>query len=145
MQRRRVHAQELGAMPLDTFFTQTFEIDETNGVNVHGLRWCVSVMTTGAVPSVSQGTWVCFCIPDETSAIPGTDIGNLEGEGANAFIWGVGMWSASVGTPAMIEFNPGTSRNCQNGARIVMRLRTNILVGTSPTVAAVVTYFTKSL
>ncbi len=145
MQRRRVHAVELGALVLNGVFTIEAVIDESNGVNFHGLRCSVSVLNTGSEPSASHGTWVVFCLPDETSDIPNVDTSGLEAEGSNAFIWGVGTWGCSVGTPCQIEFNPATSRNCQNGARVVFRMRNNVTTGTNPSVQGTMTYFTKSL
>jgi len=145
MERRRVHATELGAIPLDIQFSHTVTIDESNGLNIHGLRWEVSIVTTGSTVGASQGTWAVFCLPDEASNLPNVDIADFEAEGSNAFTWGIGTWEVSNATPTKILFSPKTTRNCQNGARIVFKMKNNVSTGTSPSVASVVTFFTKSL
>lgn len=145
MQRRRVHALELGLIPLNTTSTLIGTIDETNGVNLHGLRIEANLLPVTASSAQSQGTWVCWCMPDESSPIPDPDIAPLEAEASNAFMWGMGTWACSNITPAVICFNPSTSRNCQNGARIAMIIRNNVSTGVAPSVIQTMTYFTKSL
>jgi len=145
MQRRRVHSAEQGAIVLNGTFTQVFTVDETNGVNIHGLRWSIGLMTTGVLPAGSIGNWVVWCLPDEFSTIPAVDTADLEGEQSNAFMWGSGVWTNCAGQTTKIEFNPAISRNCQNGARIVLVIRNNGTIGTAPSVQSIVTYFTKSL
>jgi len=145
MQRRRVHASEIGALPLNNQVSLIATVDESNGINAHGLRACFTAINTGATSAQSTGTWALFCIPDEISAVPGVDISELESEDSNAFIWAVGLWSSSTETPEKVEINIKTSRNCQRGARIVLRVRNNVQFSTNPSVQLMISYFTKSL
>lgn len=145
MQRRRVHCSELGAIPLNTNVSLIATIDETNGANVHGFRAELNLIITGLTAAASHGTWAVWCMPDESSIVPDTDVSVLEAEGSNAFLWGVGLWGVTTATPCVIKFEPKTSRNCQNGARIVLKIRNNVQNGTVPSLEMLISYFTKSL
>jgi len=98
----------------------TYQVSETNVVNVHGLRFCFSIE-----PEVenanANGWWAVYCFPGETLTITNcpSDSGEFNGENLNAYLWGIGCWTASNQAPFHHEFAPSTSRTCQKGARIV--------------------------
>ncbi len=94
----------------------------------------------------AAGQWVLLCLPDEVSSIPAASIASLEAEGSNAFIWATGLWVASNQTP----YNSGdihfkSSRNCQNGARLVLLTHVEGITAGSTRVVKMITYNTKSL
>jgi len=119
MQRKRIHSSTsldiAGAID-----NLVYIIDESNGVNVHGMRISMS-FEPDSTDANAGIVWTLLCIPDETSPIP--SIGNvvLEAEGSNAFIIATGNVACSNQTPANVSEVIMTSRNCQNGARIVLQ------------------------
>ena len=144
MQRKRVHAAT-GTGGTGTQFNLTGTIDETNGVNAHGLICDFTVEPENADAN-ANGTWVLWCIPDEASAIPTASYGALELEASNAFLWALGNWVASNETPYNSgPIKMGTSRNCQNGARLVLSIHANGVTAGILRVGRTLTYFTKSL
>jgi len=119
-------------------------IDETNGVNAHGLR-ISSIVQPGTQDADANGVWALWCLPDETSTIPTIDNAFMEAETKNAFLWATGNFAATNQTPDKIELEIRTSRNCQNGARIVWSIRMNTLTAGTARVRTTCTYFTKGL
>ena len=143
MERKRVHA--ISALAGLGNYQLIAAIDESNGVNAHNvhLEFTVEPDSTDAN---AAGQWVLWCLPDEISAIPATSIASLEAETSNAFYWAGGLWSASNQTPyhsGDITFK--STRNCQNGARLVFVVRTEGLTAGSTRVVQLLTYNTKSL
>jgi len=144
MQRKRVHAvSNLPVVGGASILVAT--IDESNGVNAHNvhLSICCEPDSTDAN---GHGQWALWCLPDETSGPPTTTIGALEAEGSNAFLWAAGLWMASNQTP----YNSGditfkSSRNCQNGARLVLTVQVEGLTAGAVRVIQLLTYNTKSL
>ncbi len=96
-------------------------IDEADAVNVHGYRFCGSIEPENADAN-ANGFWCVFCLPASVLSVA-SDLPNNEGElnsgDTNAYLWGVGCWTASNQAPYHFEFTPRTSRNCQRNARIV--------------------------
>ncbi len=144
MQRRRVHAvtSNLGVAVSHTLLAT---IDESNGVNAHGMR--ISFICEPENASANAwGTWALYCLPDEASALPVQNIAVLETEISNAFMWAVGTWAASNETPyCSPAIDLGTSRNCQNGARLVLIINPEGVSAGLVRISSVMSYFTKSL
>ncbi len=95
------------------------DLIDSDRVNVHGLRYCFSIEPE-VQDANANGWWVVFCLPGEIildADLP-TTIGTIGNEKSNAYIWGIGCWTASNQAPFHLEFAPRTSRNCQKGARI---------------------------
>ena len=142
MQRRRVHASTATIAVAN--HTTIATIDESNGVNAHGLRVSFIVEPQDADAN-GNGNWVLYCLPDEVSAQPTSTTAVLELEGANAFIWALGTWAASNQTPYCKDIEIGTSRNCQQGARLLFVVfQEGISAGLSR-VRTIMTFHTKSL
>ena len=143
MQRRRVHMAS-GTIGAGAQQNLVGTVDETNGANVHGIR-CSFITEPQNADANANGVWAVWCLPDELTSIPTTSVGAMELEGSNAFLWGCGIWASSNQTPFCLDVPFGTSRNCQNGARIVLVIHAS---GVSAGVVQVTTsmcYFTKSL
>ncbi len=143
MQRKRIHSSttlDVAGVVDNLIFTT----DESNGVNVHGIRVSMA-FEPDSTDANAQIVWTLLCIPDETSAIP--SIGNvvLEAEGSNAFIWATGNIACSNQTPGNKEFEISTSRNCQNGARVVLQHFIQGLTAGSVRANKTLQCFTKSL
>ena len=120
-------------------------IDESNGVNAHNLHASFTC-EPDSTDANAAGQWWILCIPDEASAIPVSTNAGLEAELSNAFIWASGLWVASNQTPyhsGDITFK--TSRNCQNGARLVLGVFVEGITAGSTRCVKMLTYNTKSL
>ncbi len=143
MQRRRVHSlSDTNTVTNDHILIAT--IDESNGVNAHGLR--ASFITEPEVADANaNGNWAIWCIPDEASLVPNTNTSALEAEDSNAFMWATGVYASSNQTPSHCDIELGTSRNCQRGARIVLVVTRGGVTTGSVRIRSVMTYFTKSL
>jgi len=143
MERKRVHfTTAASAVSVQTNTVGT--ITESNGVNVHGL-FCEFAIEPENADANANGTWVLWCLPDPVSAVPAIGVGTLEAEGSNPYIWACGVWAASNQTPYCKSIRPMTSRNCQNGARIVLSLfNQGVSAGLVRQVVGLC-YFTKSL
>ena len=141
MQRRRVHAvtSAIGIGSHDNIGI----IDETNGVNAHGLRASFIVEPQDGDANAT-GNWVLYCIPDEASAVPVSTTAVLELEASNAFIWALGTWAATNQTPYCKDIDIGTSRTCQNGARLVLRVNVDGISAGLARIRSTLTYFTTS-
>ena len=98
------------------------ELDESDAVNVHGLRYCFSIEPENADAN-ANGFWIIYCFPagliDATNADLPASFGDLDSKTFNPYVWGLGCWTASNQAPYHGEFNPRTSRTCQRGARIL--------------------------
>ncbi len=146
MERKRVHFNTVlaaGAPVTTTNLVAT--IDESNGVNVYNIH-----IEFGCEPDSTDanghGTWVLWCLPDEASNIPSSTISALEAEQSNAFLWAAGLWFASNQTPFNSYDIPiRTTRNCQNGARLVLSVVVEGLTAGSTRVTKKITYNTASL
>jgi len=102
--------------------TVEIQFDETNAVNVHGLRFCGSIEPENADAN-ANGFWICYCFPGDIinpdfSTLPNT-LPDLSDGTYNKYVWGVGCWTASNQAPYHFEFVPSTSRTCQREARVV--------------------------
>ncbi len=122
-QRRRVAYESNSDALLDTSNVDITNItlDESDAVNVHGYRFCGSIEPENGGAN-ANGFWCVFCLPagvlSAQNDLPNTE-GELNSEDTNAYLWGVGCWTASNEAPYHFEFAPRTSRNCQRGARII--------------------------
>ena len=145
MERKRVHAATTVKTGTGSTVDLVATIDESNGVNAHNLHLCFVCEPQDAAANAT-GTWVLWCIPDESSAIPTGGIGELEAEGANAFLWACGLWAASNETPYTSgDIYLKTTRNCQNGARLVLALDVEGISAGATRINRMLTYNTKSL
>ena len=143
MQRKRIHISTANpAVSVQTNLVGT--IEESNGVNVHGL-WADMAIEPENADANANGTWVLWCIPDPVSAVPAIGVGTLETEGSNPYIWACGVWAASNQTPFCHSIRPMSSRNCQNGARIVLSVFNQGVSAGNVRHLLMVCYFTKSL
>jgi len=143
VKRRRVHAlTSTGAVATNMQLIGT--IDESNGVNVHGVRVSFIIEPENADAN-ANGHYALWCMPDEISAVPVPSSALLELEGSNAFLWAVGTFAASNQTPTTINLDLGTSRNCQQGARIVLVVNREGVSAGNVRIRAVMTFFTTSL
>ena len=117
-QRRRLEA-ESEARGIGQAFAQ-LDFDETDVVNFHGLHYCFSIEPENADAN-ANGFWVLYCLPAQIIAavdLP-QSFAALDNEDFLPYVWGVGCWTASNQAPFHYEFAPGTSRNCQKGARLL--------------------------
>ncbi len=145
MQRKRVHVNSTLVAGVGNATSLIGTIDESNGVNAHNLNFCFTC-EPDSTDANSAGQWVLWCLPDETSGIPNPSIAGLEAEGSNAFLWASGLWNASNQTPyTSPNIHIATSRNCQNGARLVLIVRVEGITAGSTRVVQMLTYNTKSL
>ena len=121
-QRRRLDAETKSNSTLNSNTADFVEIQLTEGpnVNIHGLRYCFSIEPENADAN-ANGFWVLYCYPASVLSVndfPST-FATLDNEDFLPYVWGVGCWTASNQAPYHYEFTPKTSRNCQQGARIV--------------------------
>ena len=117
-QRRRLDA-ETNAIGLGRASVE-IDINETDAVNFHGMHYCFSIEPENADAN-ANGFWICYCLPAQMIDINDLpqDFAALDNEDFLPYVWGVGCWTASNQAPFHYEFAPSTSRNCQNGARII--------------------------
>ena len=98
-------------------------LDESDAVNFHGMHYCFSIEPEDGDAN-ANGFWVVYCLP--AGLVNLTDLpanfADLDNEDFLPYVWGVGCWTASNQAPFHYEFAPSTSRNCQNGARILGRV-----------------------
>ena len=145
MERKRVHVNSVLQAGVGTSANLIGTIEESNGVNAHNVHFCFTC-EPDSTDANAAGTWVLWCIPDENSTVPGATIANLEGEGSNAFLWASGLWNASNQTPySSGDMTFGTSRNCQNGARLVLMVHVEGISAGSTRINKMLSYNTKSL
>ena len=125
----------------------TLELDESDAVNVHGLRWCFSIEPENADAN-ANGFYIIYCFPAQV--IGGADpelpnsFGDLDNKLFNPYVWGIGCWTASNQAPYHYEFTPRTSRTCQRGARVLAQIvKTGISAG-AVRINQTITCFTSS-
>ena len=123
-QRRLIEALSSSNATLDSNVADDLELvlDESDAVNVHGLRYCFSIEPENADAN-ANGFWIVYCFPASVittgnANLPST-FGDLDSKDFNPYVWGIGCWTASNQAPYHYEFTPKTSRTCQKGARIV--------------------------
>ena len=134
-QRRRLNGESRANNNLDdgTADTVIIDLDEGPSVNVHGLRVCGSIEPENADAN-ANGFWIVYCFPANVVALSSSVLANnwtsMDDEDYLPYVWGVGCWTASNQAPYHFEFNPRTSRTCQNGARLVgVVVKTGISAG----------------
>ena len=121
-QRRRIGADTGSNNTLNSNSADFVEIkfDETDSVNIHGLRYCFSIEPENADAN-ANGFWVFYCFPGgilSVNDMPST-FATLDNEDFHPYVWGIGCWTASNQAPYHYEFTPSTSRTCQKGSRVV--------------------------
>ena len=118
-QRRRLNGESSANNTLDGKDSIQITLSEGPSVNVHGLRYCFSIEPENADAN-ANGLWFAFCLPGDiiTPAVLPESFNDVDNEDFLPYLWGVGCWTASNQAPFHGEFNPSTSRTCQNGARI---------------------------
>ncbi len=103
--------------------TLSLSLDDADAVNVHGVI-CSMACEPENGGANANGTWALYCIPGgviQDADLP-LNIGSLGNEDSAPYLWGVGVWVASNESTWIHEYRPKTSRNCQKGARIVLRV-----------------------
>ncbi len=143
MERRRIHAVT-GTSGAGGTADVIATIDESNGVNAHGLRWRFAIEPENTDAN-ANGTYALMCLPRQSTAIPSITINALELEADNPAIWAVGVWIASNQTPFTLEIAPKTTRNCPAGTRIVGRISFSGVSAGVVRQNQTMTYFTQSL
>ena len=118
-QRRRLEA-ETDSKAVNTRMNVTLTMDESDAVNFHGMHYCFSIEPEVADAN-ANGWWILYCLPSQVISVADlpTSFALLDNEDFLPYVWGVGCWTASNQAPFHYEFAPGTSRNCQKGARII--------------------------
>ncbi len=99
------------------------DIDFPQGqaVNLHGFR--VEFITEPEdADANANGAWGVYVLPGgviQNSDLPQTsaDMGN---EKFAPYLWGTGVWASANQTPSHTEFAPKSTRNLQEGARVVL-------------------------
>ena len=134
-QRRRLVGNSSANSSLNSLTADdmTLTLDESNAVNVHGLRYCMSIEPENADAN-ANGFAVVYCFPAglvlTSNANLLQDFSDFNNDDVNPYIWGITCWTASNQAPYHWEFNPKTSRTCQHGARIVAQvIKTGISAG----------------
>ena len=128
-----------------TSLSLSMDLNDADAVNIHGVRACISIEPENQDAN-ANGTWALYCIPGgviQDSDIPAT-IGTLGSEDSAPYLWGVGCWVASNQGPYNHEFAPKTSRNCQKGARLLLRVTFDGVSAGNCRINAVITGFTTS-
>jgi len=95
-------------------------------VNIHGLRCEMSLEPENADAN-ANGLWAVWVLPGgviQNSDLP-QNFGAFGNEDFAPYLWGYGPWAASNQQPAHIEFCPKSTRNMQEGGRIVYELLVN--------------------
>ncbi len=95
-------------------------------VNVHGLR-VENIIEPQDADANANGIIAVYVLPGsvvQNSDLPQT-LGDFGNEKYAPYLWGIGVWAASNQTPSKWTFEPKTSRNIQEGGRIVVNLRIN--------------------
>ena len=145
MERKRVHISSTLKAGIGSTTDLIATIDESNGVNAHNVHIHITCEPDSTAANAA-GQWVLYCLPDEVSTVPSSAVAILEAEGANAFIWASGLWIASNETPwTLPPQDLRTSRNCQNGARLVLAVHVEGITAGSTRIVRMLTYGTKSL
>ncbi len=143
IERKRIHvaSNSSGVNIQDLIAT----VDEANGVNFHNVH-CGFACEPENAGANSNGTWVLWCLPDAVSAVPSSLTSVLEAEGSNPYIWAMGVWIASNETPySSGDITFRTTRNCQNGGRLVLSVNKEGISAGNVRVVRYLTYNTKSL
>ena len=140
-QRKRIHASSSAGVVSSTH-TLTATIDETNVVNVHGLRFSFAVEPEDANAN-ANGTWVLSCLPRQTTPSVTPSTTSLETEVDNTVIWGCGVWTASNESPYTCEDKEfRTTRNCQSGTRVQLQVFREGVSSGQVRILSCMTYFT---
>jgi len=106
----------------DSFIDMDFL--QGQAVNIHGLR-CESALEPQDADANATGIWAVWVLPGgvvQNSDLP-SSFGEFGDEKFAPYLWGMGPWSASNQTPAHIEFSPASTRNMQEGGRIVFHIQ----------------------
>ena len=122
-------------------------LNESDAVNVHGLRYCMSIEPEDADAN-ANGFAIVYCFPAQmilttNSNLP-SSFGDLDSKDFNPYVWGIVCWTASNQAPFHWEFTPKTSRTCQVGARIVAIVVKTGISGGAVRINQTLTCFTTS-
>jgi len=99
---------------------------EGQAVNIHGLR-CETSLEPENADANANGMWAVWLLPGgviQNSDLPAT-FGAFGNEDFAPYLWGMGPWIASNQTPTNIIFAPKSTRNIQNGGRVVFEILIN--------------------
>ncbi len=92
-------------------------------VNIHGFR-TEFIAEPEDADANANGMWAVWVLPG--GVIQNTDLPSSFGEYGNEdfapYLWGMGPWAGSNQNPAHIIFAPKSTRNMQNGGRIVLEI-----------------------
>ena len=118
---------------------------DSDVVNAHGFRFCASIEPENADAN-ANGYWAVWCLPGgviQNSDLPTTG-GSLGNEDSAPYLWGIGCWTASNQAPYHFEFTPKTSRTCQKGSRVVLRIIKDGVSAGNVRINSLITGFTSS-
>ena len=104
----------------------SMDLDDADAVNVHGVIAGIAIEPENGGAN-ANGTWALYCLPGgviQDADLPNA-IGALGNEDSAPYLWGVGVWVASNESSYNMEYRPKTSRNCQKGARLFLRVTTD--------------------
>ena len=142
-QKRRIEtttdSSGIGSQTLD------MDMDDADVVNAHGFRFCGSIEPENADAN-ANGAWAVWCLPGgviQNADLP-TSLSLLGNEDSAPYLWGCGCWTASNQAPYHYEFVPKTSRNCQKGSRLVMRIMKDGISAGNVRLNMLITGFTSS-
>ena len=108
--------------------TNFIDMEFTKGqaVNIHGLRveawWEPQDQEANA-----NGIWALWVLPGgviQNGDLPSTH-GNFGNEDFAPYLWGIGTWQATNQTPGHMMFAPSSTRNMQEGGRLVFEFLVN--------------------
>jgi len=141
-QRRRIAVNSALLGVGSNMYTE-LTFDESDSVNFHGARFCFS-LEPEVGDANANGFWVVYCVPSDviaTSDLP-TTFAQLASDEYNAYVWGIGCWTASNQAPYHMEFAPSTSRNCPREARVFLQVLQNGITTGNSRCNTVITGFT---
>ncbi len=119
------------------------EFLEGQTVNVHGLR-VECIVEPEDADANANGVVAVYCLP--SSVVQNTDLpatlGAFGDEKFAPYLWGMSVWAGSNQNPWHWEFVPKSTRNIQNGGRIVVNLRINGLTIGNARQTTMITCFT---
>jgi len=100
--------------------------DAGQAVNIHGFRMEFITEPQDADAN-ANGIWAVYVLPG--GVIQNTDLpvsfGEVGNEAFAPYLWGMGVWASANQTPSHSEFVPKSTRNMQNGGRVVLYIRIN--------------------
>jgi len=120
--------------------------EKGQAVNIHGWRSEFIVEPENADANAT-GIWGVWVLPG--GVIQNTDLpasfGDFGDEKWAPYLWGIGVWAATNQTPDKVTFAPASTRNMQEGGRVVLQISINGVSGGLVRQRTVLTCFTTPL